>query len=294
MPKYLIINADDFGMCHAANLATFDLFNKGGITSATVMTPCGWAPEAIAWANANPQHAVGIHLTFTSEWRKYKWRPVSRGPNESLRDETGYMHFHCDTFERDAVASEVEAEIRAQIEFAKDMGLNPSHLDNHMGSLHGDEGGQDFIELVLRICAEYGLAYRMVRRTRPNYPEALNVRLQKIIELADNFGVPFIDELWVHHWNKDLEQSYEAFAAHMNERWNSFPENGIIETLIHPSTASDELANTSGMWFRRVWEYQYFANPDTLRIIRAKGINLISYRDVYGLRGKTQGMVSVN
>ena len=43
MERYLIINADDFGMCHAGNLAVFDLLQKGGITSATIMAPCPWA-----------------------------------------------------------------------------------------------------------------------------------------------------------------------------------------------------------------------------------------------------------
>jgi predicted glycoside hydrolase/deacetylase ChbG (UPF0249 family) len=50
MDKYLIINADDFGMCRAANMAVADLFQKGGITSATIMTPCGWAKNAGIWA----------------------------------------------------------------------------------------------------------------------------------------------------------------------------------------------------------------------------------------------------
>ena len=50
MDKYLIINADDFGMCRAANMAVADLFEKGGITSATIMTPCGWAKNAGIWA----------------------------------------------------------------------------------------------------------------------------------------------------------------------------------------------------------------------------------------------------
>ena len=64
MDKYLIINADDFGMCRAANMAVADLFQKGGITSATIMTPCGWAKNAGIWAKNNPEHAVGVHLTL--------------------------------------------------------------------------------------------------------------------------------------------------------------------------------------------------------------------------------------
>ena len=66
MEKYLIINADDFGMCRAANLATFDLFEKGGISSATIMMPCPWAPEAVKWAASHPEYAVGDLMT--SEW----------------------------------------------------------------------------------------------------------------------------------------------------------------------------------------------------------------------------------
>ena len=41
MDKYLIINADDFGMCRAANLAVMDLLKSGSITSSTIMAPCG-------------------------------------------------------------------------------------------------------------------------------------------------------------------------------------------------------------------------------------------------------------
>lgn len=39
MDKYLIINADDFGMCRAANLAVMDLLKSGSITSSTIMLP---------------------------------------------------------------------------------------------------------------------------------------------------------------------------------------------------------------------------------------------------------------
>ena len=45
MDKYLIINADDFGMCRAANLAVMDLLKSGSITSSTIMAPCPWAYE---------------------------------------------------------------------------------------------------------------------------------------------------------------------------------------------------------------------------------------------------------
>ena len=92
MDKYLIINADDFGMCRAANLAVMDLLKSGSITSSTIMAPCPWAYEACQFAKKNPQFAIGVHLTFTSEWATYRWSPVGTSNTDSLRDELGFMH----------------------------------------------------------------------------------------------------------------------------------------------------------------------------------------------------------
>ena len=115
MDKYLIINADDFGMSHSTNLAVFDLFEKGGITSATIMTPCGWAKEAGDWAAQHPEYAVGVHLTFTSEWGKYRWSPIYQGKTPSLRDKEDFMYHESDEFEENCDIDEVENEINAQI-----------------------------------------------------------------------------------------------------------------------------------------------------------------------------------
>ena len=86
MDRYLIINADDFGMCRGANLAVMDLLTdkNSALTSSTIMTPCAWAPEAIRFAAKNPQYAIGVHLTLTSEWGNYRWAPVNTKNTDSL------------------------------------------------------------------------------------------------------------------------------------------------------------------------------------------------------------------
>ncbi|HHX72531.1 MAG TPA: ChbG/HpnK family deacetylase [Clostridiales bacterium] len=285
MKKFLIINADDCGMCHAANMATFDLFEKGGITSATIMTPCGWAPEALAYAKAHPEFAFGTHLTFTSEWKKYRWRPISRTCTDSLRDEYGLMHFHCDGFEANAKADEVEAEIRAQIKFMQDLGVEPSHIDNHMGSLYGLEGFQNFLPLVLKICAELGYAFRLPRKSHEERPAEFIEHLEKMCAIADEFNVPIIDYLWVHNFKGPQSESYESFRDYMYTRFENCPE-GIVETYIHPAVECDELKNTSSLWRNRVWEYQLFADPATRKHIEQNNIKLISYRDLAAARAE--------
>ena len=142
MDKYLIINADDFGMCRSANLAVMDLLKSGSITSSTIMAPCAWAYEACQFAKNNPQFAIGVHLTFTSEWATYRWAPVGASNTDSLRDELGFMYHESIDVEKNVDIKEVAAEIHAQVKRLKAMGLTPSHMDNHMGSLYGIEAGR--------------------------------------------------------------------------------------------------------------------------------------------------------
>ena len=65
--KYLIINADDFGMCGAANEAVMDLFKSGRLKSSTIMMPCKFAKEAVQFSIDNPQYAIGVHLIMTAD-----------------------------------------------------------------------------------------------------------------------------------------------------------------------------------------------------------------------------------
>ena len=160
MPKYLIVNADDYGMCNAANEAVNELFEGGWLKSATVMIPCPAAKAAVDFSNAHPEHAIGVHLTMTSEWGKYRWKPLTNG--KSLIDEEGFMWHESDQVEKNASYEDLEAEIRAQIDLAHSMGMKPSHTDNHMGSLYGHYTGRlGLAKMTLRVCGEYGYAYRL-------------------------------------------------------------------------------------------------------------------------------------
>ena len=70
--KLLIINGDDTGMCHAANVAVIDSLERGLMTSATIMVPCPWFTEIARYAKLHPEKDFGIHLCHTSEWEVYR------------------------------------------------------------------------------------------------------------------------------------------------------------------------------------------------------------------------------
>lgn len=293
--KYLIINADDFGMCHAANLATFDLFGKGGITSATVMVPCGWAPEACKWAAQHPEYAIGVHLTFTSEWGNYRWGPVSLSNNASLCDKYGYFYPENDEFEANCDIDEVDSEIRAQVNRAIELGLKPSHLDNHMGSLYGLTGNYEVMPKTFEVCGDLGYAFRMFRKLRPEdlpeeFPEGLPIDMARMFidgyaQCADENRVPLIDHLLFPEWTDDMKANYDVYREKILDRLSNIPE-GISETFIHPSLECDEIKAITSTWRCRVWEHKLFADEATRQHLESHGVRYINYRDVVRIRAQ--------
>lgn len=298
MDRYLIINADDFGMCRGANLAVMDLFRnpQSALTSSTIMTPCAWAPEAIRFAAENPQYAIGVHLTLTSEWGNYRWAPVNTKNTDSLRDEEGFMWHESDQVEKNVDIDEVEGEIRAQIERARKLGLvNPSHLDNHMGSLYGIETGRfELLQLTLSLAGEYGLPFRMPAKFTDEMlgnsmldinvdKSVIDMVFSKIVEFAKANKVAIPDYLIPNEWSGPQKDSYENFKEYLYNLYANIP-NGVTETYLHPSIETDDLKGTTGAWERRVWEYKIMSDPQTKQHIEAHGIKLINYRDLAEMR----------
>src|SRR6202049_2829386 len=90
--RLLVIHADDLGMNHSVNRATFEALENGWITSASILVPCPWFPEVARWAKQHPNADLGIHLALTSEWTDLRWGPVSGvGRVPSLVDAHGYF-----------------------------------------------------------------------------------------------------------------------------------------------------------------------------------------------------------
>jgi predicted glycoside hydrolase/deacetylase ChbG (UPF0249 family) len=152
--KLLIIHADDLGMAHSVNQATFAAFVNNSVSSASVMVPCPWFFEVVAYAKCHPEVDLGLHLTLTSEWKYFRWGPIiSRGRVPTLLDIHGYFMSDSSSV-GGANSEEVEAEIRAQIDFAINAGLRPSHVDTHMGTLLRTP---ELFSALTRSASDYGL-----------------------------------------------------------------------------------------------------------------------------------------
>src|SRR5688500_1984399 len=133
--KLVIIHADDLGVSHSENAASISAMEKGSVSSASIMVPCPWFPEIAAYAQANPKADLGLHITLTSEWKYYKWGPVTAKEKvPGLVNKNGFLYSSVDSVYQNASAQEVETETRNQVLRAKQFGMDPTHLDAHMGT----------------------------------------------------------------------------------------------------------------------------------------------------------------
>lgn len=152
----LLIRCDDMGMSHAVNSAFSDLAKTGIPFSASVMFVCPWYIEAVQILKENPQVSVGIHLTLNAEWENYRWGPITgREAVPSLVDSDGYFFpSRAALNENNPNLTEMEKELRAQIERALKSGLKIDYVDHHMGAAVDKPEYRAILE---KLAAEYKL-----------------------------------------------------------------------------------------------------------------------------------------
>ena len=133
--RALILHVDDLAMCHGANRAYLELAAHGLVTCGSVMVPCPWFGEIAEAVAADPGLDLGVHLTLTSEWAHYRWRPLSTTRRASgLIDDDGYFWRDVASLRAHLVVEAAEAELRTQIDRAIARGMAPTHIDAHMAA----------------------------------------------------------------------------------------------------------------------------------------------------------------
>lgn len=279
--KILIVNGDDAGMCHTANLATIEAMEKGLMRSATIMVPCPWFPEMAAYARANPDKAFGIHLTHTSEWIKFRWGPVaSRDQVPGLLDPDGYLWKEVEQVYANAKPDEALLEGRAQIRKALKAGVEVTHIDSHMGTL---QLNPEFMKVYLQLAVEFDLPARMASQETLAKMGHPNLRTQ----FTDK-GILFPD-YFIYEELKQEKQDVKKFWLGIVQALKP----GITELYIHAGMPTDELKAISGSWSVRSQEFEVFTNDQDMKQAIAEGnIKLISYKPIRELQRKLRAQSS--
>jgi chitin disaccharide deacetylase len=257
--RLLLVNADDFGMCHAVNEAIIGSLEEGIVRSCSLMAPCPWALHALAWLQEASNVSFGVHLTSVSEQPTYRWEPITcRTEVPSLVDEAGYFYpqSRIDEFLDQVDVAELEREYRAQIEHVLDIGLQPTHLDSHC-AIHTRR--EDIFEMTLGLACEYGVPLRAYYR-----PYIKKMRRR---------GYPTNDH--------DLMDSYDLDTVGKATRYaqmlRALPV-GLSEWALHPGVGNAELrAVEPSSWQVRQSDLDFVVSQEARAILEEEGITLVDY-----------------
>ncbi len=271
-----IIHADDLGMCHSANLAGERVLAAGAVTSGSIMVPCPAFDEMAAYAVKHPQADLGLHLTFTSEWKTYRWGPVApRDKVPGLLDPAGFLWHEVEQVAAHASPAEFEAELRAQVAKARAAGVKPTHLDTHMGTCFARP---EYIKAYCQVALEEHIPAMIPGPTEANVAMAREMGLQyprATVEALMAQGMPTLDTLIRGVEGNDLPSRRQAYHQAIR---NLKP--GITQIIIHPAVMSDELRSITGTAVQRDADYQVMCEPETLALIKAEGIKLVTWREL--------------
>jgi hypothetical protein len=274
--RLLVIHADDMGMNHSVNRATFEALEKGWITSASILVPCPWFPEVARWAKDHPNADLGIHQALNSEWTTLRWGPVSATDKvPSLLDADGYLPLDTDIVARNAKPAEAETEIRTQIERAQAAGIRPTHLDSHMGALFTTA---DLYKVHQKMGYRYGLPILEERQGAHGpmigSPVEEEVMVQKVISI--NPGIEA----------KDWTAWYEKELASLTP--------GVYQVIVHLAYDDDEMRGATAdhpdwgaAW--RQHDLDMVKSPEFQKFLKDQGFVLVGWRDLAKALPKNYG-----
>ena len=275
--KVIILHADDIGMCEEANIAAIDYLKNDHIQSAAVMMPCSYAADMIKWAKKNAKEDIGLHLTLTSEWKTYRWGPVSPldevatllDPDKKLWRDVPSVVTH-------ATAADVEEEIRAQIEKSLALGYRPDHIDTHMGTLYAHP---DYIKAFLTVAQEYNIPANVIDVSdsavlaefkKMGYPIT-----NEVVKMFAAYKLPKLDYFTSVPNGATYEEKMKNFKDLIQ-----LMKPGLTEIIFHPSVETENLKTITGSWQQRVWEAKMFSDPELIKFFEAEGIVFTNWNEI--------------
>ncbi len=268
--KLLIIHADDMGVSHSENVATIHTMEKGVVTSGSIMVPCPWFPEVAEYAKSHPEADLGLHLTLTSEWKNYKWGPVTSSDKVlSLLDDQGYFYNNTGAVMKNGKAEEVEKELRAQVERAIKSGIKPTHFDTHMAS---SVSTPELLKIYIKLGHEYKVPVLLSREVGKLFKINLDDYTTEKDIVIDKFVMATYDTYRLGMDNFYTEQ-IKAMAP------------GLNVILLHAAYNDAEMkAMTKGHndyganW--RQDDVDFFTSEKCMKLIADEKIKLIKWKEI--------------
>jgi hypothetical protein len=281
--RYLIVNADDYGIGPATSKGILELGSQGLLTSSVLLVNSPHAEKAVQhWQQRGRLPELGWHPCLTLD------RPLLPTSHvRSLVDESGFFYrlgpFLKRLFTGRIEAGEIEAELTAQYERFKELvGSPPSVVNTHHHVQVFSPVGktllsilkrQPFVPYMRRISEPWGLIGRIsgarAKRAFLTYFGRSDARLQK------QLGFPGND--WLIGITNPPCVARPSFLT----RWIAKVPGQVVELTCHPGHWDPTLLDRDcksgdGQLLRRVQEMHLLKDPRFAEAVRAAGFVLIS------------------
>jgi predicted glycoside hydrolase/deacetylase ChbG (UPF0249 family) len=265
--RLIVIHADDLGMAHSVNRATFEALEKGWISSSSILVPCPWFAEVARFARDHPDADLGVHLAVNSEWTGYRWGPV--GPVDavaSLLDKDGYLPLEETEVVAHAKPDQVERELRAQIDRARSAGIRLTHLDSHMATLFRSPA---LLNVYLRLGPAYNLPL-LLERTGADRSAWAGAQADALVDRVISLDAPGAP---MAEW----PAAYEKLLTPLPP--------GVYELIVHLAYDDDEMRGAT--WDHPNWgaawrqaDFDLVKSQRFRDFLRAQGFTLVKWKDL--------------
>jgi predicted glycoside hydrolase/deacetylase ChbG (UPF0249 family) len=277
--RVVIIHTDDIGMSHASYAACTDLWQAGIISSSAVMVPCPWFPKVAAFCKSNSKVDMGVHITLTCEWDNYRWGPVSsREARAGMLDAEGFLPRKSSEIQANGDPDAVGCEMITQVERAIAAGINPTHVDTHMGTVFHPK----FFPAYVQLARQFKLPVMIPRLDEAGLQrwgftgDAAQWALNMLRHIEEE-KLPLLDHIMGMPLNKPdgrLEQVFAAIDA---------LQPGLTHFIIHPSHDTPEARAISPDLPSRIGDYETFMDERVRQHLKDAGVQVIGYRDLKAL-----------
>jgi predicted glycoside hydrolase/deacetylase ChbG (UPF0249 family) len=295
--RVLILHVDDMGMSFDSNEGGIAAMTQGASTSCSVMMPCPWVPGFIHWLKKHPEIDAGLHLTLTSEWTDYRWGPIAgKSTVPGLVDGEGDMWSSVAAVVMHATADEIEKEIRAQLERARSMGFEPTHLDTHMGTLYASPA---FTERFVKVGVETHIpimlpgGHDILIEDQMHLPAAMLAQIRKFGKMLWDAGLPVLDDLH----NRSYDWQIPEDAKNDDKKLQQFKTEKYIEAIrslrpgvtmmiMHCTATTGVFQHISDSGPVRRGDLLAMLDPAFKKALQDEGIILTTWRELMERRSK--------
>ena len=286
--KYLIINADDFGMSLEFNQAICSLMSQGIVSSTSLMDNGNAYEEALQDINELGLKNIGVHLTLTCDGfeNKNKITYSSVTHAKSLEDQNGMLFCSYRDLGNNASDEDIINEIYAQLKKIEDDGVVFTHIDNHMYSVIpylGFRGYKCFYKALfrLKLKRKIGFRYSTKKYNLDGIRDVYPGRKIQLYAWAMNkyFNLHCPDFVSTIPYSSPLHESVKQ-KRELLHRYFCNIKKGVSELHVHPAVFSEELKKRNPTWRDRINEYEALKGFSKESLMDDYGIILISYSDI--------------